>query len=213
MNIEQRNNCIKLAKYLLTLPENYEQFDMKSYCSSTKPPQDLALEGYACGTTACALGYGPAAGVKPSFMHGRDFHEAWGLYSLNMFGLDIDTEDWDWCFSEFWEDVDNTPQGAGKRIGYLLEGKVDGDAYVSVDSKKLYKDYTPDWSLIEGVGVKQCKYVEYLVYMWVLCGIMVVQMLSIGVSARFSCFESESKPDNRDYGEGKDVFVEVETLK
>jgi len=48
--------------------------------------------------------------------------ESWAEYSFRIFGMDEEDEgEWDWCFSGDWSDVDNTNQGAAKRIVYLIE--------------------------------------------------------------------------------------------
>jgi hypothetical protein len=75
---------------------------------------------HSCGTAACALGHGPAAGIicqKPL---------TWRGYSKEYFGLDSDSADfdWDWCFSGDWYWHDDTPQGAGERIEYFLANGV-----------------------------------------------------------------------------------------
>lgn len=75
-------------------------------------------EKIVCGSVGCAIGH--TAFVIPKYKN-----ETWLDYSLRVTGLtDNDYEGnsaWDWCFSEEWRYVDNTPQGAADRIDWLLE--------------------------------------------------------------------------------------------
>jgi hypothetical protein len=80
-----------------------------------------------CGTTACAVGWGPS--VIPTIPEdyildidvGGTPRLCYPRYSRRVF-LDIDDCRWDWMFNEEWESVDNTPEGAAFRIDYLLKG-------------------------------------------------------------------------------------------
>lgn len=111
-----RANLEKLAAYLETLPSGYEHFSMFDYCNihgwaSTNPTEADTVT--ACGTVACAIGHGPSAGIPPR--PGED----WDDYESRVFQLK--NHEWMWCFSSNWVSVDNTPQGAAKRIRYMLE--------------------------------------------------------------------------------------------
>tara|TARA_Y100001001_G_scaffold138359_1_gene140480 strand:- start:1177 stop:1779 length:603 start_codon:yes stop_codon:yes gene_type:complete len=146
-------NCEKLAVYLENLPEDYEDFGMVAYIQ----PRDLdALRKYAlenggvhsCGTAACAIGHGPAAGVyfpDPKeddalwrLTYGTTFSEDgrmehtddkvlspdWSTYSRRYFinpMSDTGQVLWDWCFGSGWAHTDDTPHGAAKRIRYMLD--------------------------------------------------------------------------------------------
>lgn len=103
-------NLRKLAAYLLALPEGYERFHMASFC----------------GTSACALGHGPDAGIPRQ-------SDDWMRYAAESFGLGSTAQhwvlhSWQWCFSPDWAKVDNTPHGAAKRILWMLENGVPDDA-------------------------------------------------------------------------------------
>ena len=147
-------NCEKLATYLENLPEDYEDFGMLAYI---KPHDHDALRKYAlenggvhaCGTAACAIGHGPAAGIyfpdpKDNYGHmwrliykttytkdGKPVHSDdkvlspdWSMYSrLNFIDPMSDTGQvlWDWCFGSGWAHTDDTPHGAAKRIRYMLD--------------------------------------------------------------------------------------------
>lgn len=111
---EQRYNLKTLADYLLS-DALKSDFTMSYFCSYSP----LGYGVSTCGTVGCAVGHGPFAGVP------KDPDEKWSAYSYRMF---IDTEidnaadlAWDFCFSNIWSAYDNTPQGAGHRILYLLK--------------------------------------------------------------------------------------------
>lgn len=60
-----RSNCKKLAAYLLTLPAETESFGMEDFFDGDTDEELLYAETgkHQCGTSACAVGHGPAAGV------------------------------------------------------------------------------------------------------------------------------------------------------
>ena len=126
-----RKNLRKLANYLINLPVDYKYFDMRFFKIDKETKDEIEIGGQhddflsqtqiqprevnVCNTVACALGHGPSAGIKPS-----DKDVTWWDYGHNHF-LNNGSPEWDWCFGYDWVEVDNTPQGAGKRIIYLLE--------------------------------------------------------------------------------------------
>lgn len=76
-----------------------------------------------CGTSACAVGHGPLAGI-------RKYHtENWDQYSSRVFGIDSYGTDWDYLFDGSWSRTDNTPNGAAARIRFLLAEGLPDDAY------------------------------------------------------------------------------------
>ena len=110
-------NLKKLATYLAKLPVGYGQFSMFDYISDGTPPVDA--KEIDCGTVACAIGHGPAAGIKAKQ------EEPWSCYEERVFALT--SSQWDWCFHSEWRFTDDTPQGAAKRILYMLENGVPDD--------------------------------------------------------------------------------------
>jgi hypothetical protein len=119
---KQRANLQKLASYLLALPADYDHFDMSSYLEHNgvqKDPQDYAIICAPCGTVACAVGHGPAAGIEPDPRPAVD-DSSWFAYCIEKFGLTPGGIAWSWCFSATWACHDNTPQGAGQRILTML---------------------------------------------------------------------------------------------
>ncbi len=90
---EQLDNLDRLANYLDSLAPDYDRFDMRTYFGSRQPSGYLghcsvaaysqlvpSLDCVPCGTAACALGHGPAAGVRIS---GDD---TWMGYCRRAFG-------------------------------------------------------------------------------------------------------------------------------
>lgn len=144
-----RSNCKKLAAYLDTLPDNYANFDMGAFFVPTDMVRmEQHLQGNAplheCGTVACAIGHGPAAGIPfpedNSFWYTRteafvvdpddpdteylvrgNFNiPDWSVYSYRFF-IDGHSTWWDWCFGGGWNLADDTPKGAAARIRMMLD--------------------------------------------------------------------------------------------
>jgi len=144
INIE---NFTKLAKYLRSLPDDYDRFDMSHYHKYTTglvgavydffsnivysadydPSQSEHIE---CGTVACALGHGPAAGVTTT-------SDDWMEYYLANFSGDHYV--YDWCFHNDWVEIDNTHQGAALRIELMLKMHPEFDV---IELTEQYKDIT-----------------------------------------------------------------------
>lgn len=102
-----RENLRTLANYLLSR-ELKADFDMLSYTQAGSDPNRTD-----CGTVGCAAGQGPYAGLpkKPG--------ESWDDYAYRVFQpTDLEFR---WCFSGYWTAYDNTPEGAARRILYLVE--------------------------------------------------------------------------------------------
>lgn len=117
-----QRNLTKLANYLDTLPEGYEHFDMDKFYADR-------FDGFFTsetnlnerGAVACAVGHGPAAGIRPRKHHWRgNGRIGWVSYSEEL--LLPDGEVWDFLFSNGWAERDNTPRGAAARIRYVLSG-------------------------------------------------------------------------------------------
>lgn len=120
-------NLRQLAAHLLSLPEGYESFDISSFVKikvedrsgiviKTLDLDEVTPEVYTqCGTVACAVGHAPLAGLDCSGA------VDWWELSENLFGMGGESFEWSWCFSADWAYRDNTPQGAGKRIIFMLD--------------------------------------------------------------------------------------------
>lgn len=107
---EQIANCRKLIAYLRTLPAEYPDFEMSDFTTAGGDEAHLP----ACGTAACAVGHGPAAGVAP------EDGESWFGYSTRCF-MNEESDEWHWCFSGGWARTDNTAHGAADRIEWLID--------------------------------------------------------------------------------------------
>lgn len=124
MKKKHKDNLLKLADYLAALPADYKEFDMRDYNAveadthsgfSTLGPYNRQ---YGCGTIACALGHGPAAGVRVY----RDL--GWEEYCERAFGVDgggYYSDAFEYMFGANWQNFDNTPHGAAARIRTYVE--------------------------------------------------------------------------------------------
>lgn len=104
-----QENLRKLADYLLK-GELGSDFDMHLFTSYLD--EDEAVN---CGTSGCAAGHGPYAGIE------KFATETWVEYVGRVFGLEWCTNECAWCFSPNWERTDNSATGAAKRILWLLD--------------------------------------------------------------------------------------------
>ncbi len=110
---EQRSNLLTLAKYLLSKKKKPAEFNMKHF----NEYQMVGKDGWAateCGSVGCAVGHGPYAGIRKSS------EENWVDYADRSFcgGSDFI---FDYLFSGAWYTIDNTAEGAGKRILFMLK--------------------------------------------------------------------------------------------
>ncbi len=140
------------AGYLLSLPHDYQHFCMRpSECfnndddpalrhwSSSHGPSSIDWD--KCKTVACSLGHAVYVNGLPKANHGR----SWASYSRDLFGLNLNGAEWYWCFSKYWKDIDNTPQGAAKRILYLIDNPrlTKWDKNINLKAVGLYKNVQP----------------------------------------------------------------------
>jgi hypothetical protein len=164
---EERDRLTLLADYLETLPEDYTDFNMASFFDPKSDDEDGELQRkYAlenggvgiCGTSACAVGHGPSAGIMvpesliahhPAMDGNGSWSVDWdaytelftgtGLYSYRLFA---------WMFGGMWHDVDNHHYGAAARIRYVLMGE---DVPIYAPSTKgnvaLYEKYRKTFGL------------------------------------------------------------------
>ena len=134
---QQIRNLERLAAYLDTLPPDYAHFDMVTFvqvsAGATYHDQVEYARGAStrllsvCGTVACAVGHGPAAGVPfaPSHIIGHQsdwtgYQLDWTAYSRQFCPVGLV---FTFLFGEEWTFLDNTPQGAAARIRYVLAGR------------------------------------------------------------------------------------------
>ena len=131
MKKKHRDNLAKLADYLAALPADYEHFDMDDYNRDRREGSRRHLyiqdRRYGCGTVACAVGHGPAAGIR---VYGD---AVWASYCRRVFGIGRNdgrggvNETFEYLFGSAWTQYDNTPQGAAERIRTFLDSGVPAD--------------------------------------------------------------------------------------
>lgn len=114
------DNLRKLAAYLLS-GELKADFDMSRF-SNTLLPINKRRETH-CGTAGCAAGHGPYAGIP------KNEDESWEDYIIRVFGIGKELDYYySWCFQGEWIGLDNTPEGAAKRILWLLDNGLPDNA-------------------------------------------------------------------------------------
>lgn len=146
----RRARLEKLAAYLESLPENYRRFNMSSYIipnNGSKAVLNYARKngGVAeCGTAACAVGHGPAAGILMPPRFTESGFPDWPGYSELFTGADSDL--FDWLFSGVWQRIDNSHHGAAARIRYVLDtgGAPDDFCRPARHWREMYAPYRID---------------------------------------------------------------------
>jgi hypothetical protein len=117
LSSQQVRNLVQLARYLRSLPADYGKFGMSDYfvkrSAGDWSPTGAATGLQECGTSACAAGHGPVAGIVPRP------NEGWAQYTGRAFGA-VFSAYVDWLFHPGWDWEDNTPRGAAARIAYAL---------------------------------------------------------------------------------------------
>lgn len=140
-------NFAKLAIYLNETKIPPEKFCMSWIISSNSDavdssdwePKDVKKALNICGTSACALGHAPMAGINPR----RGM--IWSDYDKCFF-VNSDCDEWFHCFDASWE---GGPKDAAKRIAYmLLTGRISTDMTAMDRFSKALKDWRPRWSVI-----------------------------------------------------------------
>jgi hypothetical protein len=120
MKKKHKDNLLKLAAYLETLPDDYEQFNMHVFMALRVEDAGLydrqwivvdpdEVKRPHCGTVACAVGHGPSAGIR---VYGD---QSWRSYADRVFGP-MDDDTFGYMFGPSWSRTDNTPKGAAARI-------------------------------------------------------------------------------------------------
>lgn len=129
---KQRRNLITLAKGLLSdLSDDKLDIEFNMSVFSRNIDNDDILQTPIindarrtdCGTSGCAVGWAPYFGIK------KKWDESWMDFSRRAFIPMRDIVQWEWCFSGDWYYVDNSREGAAKRIIYMLQYGVPVDWY------------------------------------------------------------------------------------
>ena len=107
-----KENLLKMAEYIETIPQ--EKFDMSKYRTDD-------YNTIECNSVGCVIGHcvilDPNPELIPRFLNGGIVFERW---SSSFIGFSPFAYSWKWCFDAAWTKIDNTPQGAAKRIRYLV---------------------------------------------------------------------------------------------
>lgn len=127
---KQIRNLDKLATHLESLPEDYQAFSMRYYYAiplegssreyGISPTEFIELpkeEKYACGSAACAIGHGPAAGIP---IHAG---ESWFGYAERVFGYEDgnnDTGKYIFSSGDREDESEHDPHAAAARIREVL---------------------------------------------------------------------------------------------
>lgn len=117
MNIQ---NLRKAADYIKTIPQEF--FDMSFYRATredNKTPE--------CGTIGCVVGHCTILDRKNVLDYYIDVDNEIMFSEWSVDFFKITGDEWDFCFSCSWALVDNTPQGAAKRINYLIHQGLPGN--------------------------------------------------------------------------------------
>lgn len=106
------------------------------YCPSAKD--------YTCGTSACFLGYGPLAGIKPQ----KD--AIWWDYSAKSFGVTMSEMDHD-LYDLLFNDMHKNSKSAAVKRGawFLMNGIPD---YLHLEKWETPRSFKPDWAEIEKIA-------------------------------------------------------------
>jgi len=128
----REGNLRRLAALLATgVNENEVEFDMEIFSYTDDDSETV------CGSGGCAVGWN-------TFLISKNELEGYATYSYkHIVGMSDGSAGaaWDWCFDYTWTDTDNTPQGAGKRIMWLLNSGLPEDSYEQMngDAPLCYK--------------------------------------------------------------------------
>jgi|DEB0MinimDraft_6_1074348.scaffolds.fasta_scaffold02747_11 hypothetical protein len=106
-----------LGEYLISLPDDYKYFDMSDFCKSLAEIR-LTPDQAERGKIGDPLWHAIKAGIKPKSNRAKT---SWVAFCYEAMGISFCGIEGDWCFSPRWELADNSPQGAGRRIFWLLE--------------------------------------------------------------------------------------------
>lgn len=109
---DQRTNLATLAQFLPSIDPRY--FRMAAYRGDAGDP----IDNIYCGTSACAAGWGPSAGIRPL----PEEERSWRRYCGRAFGATVDEHPgeslWRFIFAPNWPD---DPIQASQRIAYVLD--------------------------------------------------------------------------------------------
>lgn len=109
-----KENLQRMADYIKTIHEN--SFDMGYF---RRLPYDR--NSYECQAIGCVIGHCTVLDEPINIPRYTDNRINFSKWSEKFTGLSHYSDKWDWCFNAKWQNTDDTPIGASKRIEYLLE--------------------------------------------------------------------------------------------
>lgn len=115
-----RENLLKMAEYIATIPQ--EKFSMETY-----------MDDENCGSYGCIIGH--CALLDPTFEDTG--MNSYGKWSLSFTGIDSDSAEWEYLFSDRWYNTDNTPIGASNRIRHFLDHGLPEYCYEEIDGESM----------------------------------------------------------------------------
>jgi hypothetical protein len=109
-----RENLQRLATFLMhgNGVSKGVEFNMRWYTKEERQ------EDIVCETSGCAVGFAPFAGIE------KTPFESWNDYCKRTLIESTYDDAWYWCFASDWSLIDNTREGAAKRIQYFLDNGV-----------------------------------------------------------------------------------------
>jgi hypothetical protein len=110
-----RKNLQRMAEYIRSIPQN--RFDMSVFREDDKD------NGHECQSVGCAIGHCTALDTRPlpKDLGNSILYNTW-LHGFT--GIEMYTEEYYWCFGQYWDLTDNTPEGAALRIEWMLKNGV-----------------------------------------------------------------------------------------
>lgn len=109
-----RHNLQRMVEYLKTVRE-------EGFCMAQYRDLDSNKSTPECDSVGCVIGWCTVLDEEKNIPRDKYGDISFGQWSKSFTGLDIDSPEWDWCFSSRWVRTDNTPCGAAKRIQWLLD--------------------------------------------------------------------------------------------
>ena len=131
-----KENLQRMADYIRTIPQ--EKFDMGLWRNG----QEYEPE---CDSVGCVIGHCTVLDAEniENFIGFRDRID-FAKWSQFFTGIDADSAAWYWCFDGDWHYRDNTPEGAARRIEWLIKNGVPEDWKSQMICESALCYYEPD---------------------------------------------------------------------
>jgi len=111
-----KDNLRKMAEYIRTIPENL--FDMQIFRA---PGNYKEVE---CNSVGCVIGHCTHLDADNVLRNYTRFHDdsiRFHKWAEDFTEMGMYSASFQWCFDSEWADVDNTPEGAARRIEWLID--------------------------------------------------------------------------------------------